>query len=180
MASGRGHERVNFTFLFVVLAGYGLAHHYNLTSEWGISQSVAASFTFAFLVGTLLLTPDLDLAESHVLAKKHWGVLSLLWIPYGYVFTHRGLSHSWILGPLTRLIYLSGLVGLIGVIIYMIIGYTTGRSSDITWDMSFDFESQPPLVWIGGIVGFYLSQWTHLLADGVLPWHGFKRIFCKR
>lgn len=175
MASGRGHERFNFTVLFIILAGYVLSEFYHTYSSWSIDRSFMASFTAAFVIGTLFITPDLDLAENQVLAKKNWGILGRIWIPYGYVFSHRGLSHAWFLGPLTRLIYLAGLVGLIFITTFIVTD-TTGFTLGITINAHFP----TPTVLLGGIIGFYVSQWTHLLADGVMPWHGIKRLFRKR
>ncbi|WP_157969066.1 DUF2227 family putative metal-binding protein [Thermus sediminis] len=56
------------------------------------------------VVGTLYLSPDLDLPDSR--PSRRWGPLSLLWEPYRALHLHRGASHSWVYGPLSRLLYL--------------------------------------------------------------------------
>jgi len=34
----------------------------------------------------------------------------------------------------------------------------------------------PPELWGFGLLGYYASQWLHLLADGIRPDHGLKRL----
>lgn len=61
-----------------------------------------------------LLTPDLDLSEAHPiylqrkLIQKYralgW-VLWAFWFPYAKLCHHRGMSHSWPLGTVIRIIY---------------------------------------------------------------------------
>ncbi len=129
---------------------------------WPISAVQAVGFTLGFFVGTFLLSPDLDLAEGHVSSKRAWGFLGFLWVPYGMMFSHRGLSHSWIVGPLTRLVYLGVIAGLVvGLWWYLLPGLRL-----------------PPLpyrlTWLEGVpllAGYYVSQWLHLIADGIRPDH---------
>ncbi|MGB9862004.1 MAG: DUF2227 family putative metal-binding protein, partial [Candidatus Bipolaricaulaceae bacterium] len=45
----------------------------------------------AYLLGSLFLSPDLDLWGSR--ATRRWGILRFLWRPYSFLFRHRGLSH---------------------------------------------------------------------------------------
>jgi uncharacterized metal-binding protein len=109
------------------------------------------AFALAYLAGTYLLSPDLDLAEKGVRAGRRWGVLRLLWRPYGWLFRHRGLSHTWVLGPLTRLAYLG-----------------------VDWDLRPPSWPKEALGW--GLLGYYLSQWLHLLADGIWPDHDLRQL----
>ena len=102
--SGRVHNAIN-TIAFVALSGvYGYA--YTRGGPRFDALEVAA-FGAAFFAGTFLLSPDLDLAEGHVSSKRAWGPLGFLWVPYGWVFSHRGTSHSWVVGPISRLLYLA-------------------------------------------------------------------------
>lgn len=63
-------------------------------------------FIITFVYTTLFMSPDMDLAY-----KIKWhslrGLLSLPFRSYARVFKHRGLSHSLLLGSLTRILWLS-------------------------------------------------------------------------
>lgn len=107
MPSGRVHEAINLTAL-------GLGSLAYLALGGSPERPEALAFALAYLAGTFLLSPDLDLAEKEVRSRRRWGLLGVLWRPYGWLFRHRGLSHTWVLGPLTRLGYLVGLLGLLG------------------------------------------------------------------
>jgi uncharacterized metal-binding protein len=60
--------------------------------------------TVSFIVGTLLLSPDLDLRQS--IPTKNWGILKVIWVGYHRMFKHRGKSHSLLFSCVTKLIYL--------------------------------------------------------------------------
>lgn len=161
MPSGRVHETINLGILGGLAGGYyGLREPLNLPA---VAEPAALSFTMAYLIGTFLITPDLDLAEQRVRAKGHWGVLGWLWVPYGLMFSHRGLSHSWLAGPLTRLIYLGVILGLIWLLLQAVAGYFQTPLPRLQGDL-------PPayLLW-SAVAGYYLSQWLHLAADGAWP-----------
>ena len=124
-----------------------------------------------------MLSPDLDLAEQNVDSKRNWGILGFLWVPYGMMFSHRGLSHTWIVGPLTRVLYLCLLLALpIWLLRQPILetklrGINRGIVHDLVLSLQHVFSSG----WLAGQVGlglalgFYVSQWLHLIADGVAP-----------
>lgn len=118
----------------------------------------------SYLVGTFLVTPDLDLANRSVRAKSNWGVFGWMWLPYGAVFRHRGLSHSWIVGPLTRIMYLI-ILGLALMELVSIAGGALG--------VELRFRTQLAGNWLpllyGTLVGYYVSQWLHLLVDHTGP-----------
>ena len=62
------------------------------------------TFIVTYVFSLFWLSPDLDLANSE--SMKRWGILRFVWIPYARIFRHRGVSHSILLGSLTRLLYL--------------------------------------------------------------------------
>ena len=103
MPSGKVHNAINTLSLLALSGGYSYAYSSHL---FKLEPGAVLTFAAAFVAGTFLLSPDLDLAEQHVSIKNNWGWLGFLWVPYGWVFSHRGISHSWIVGPLTRLVYL--------------------------------------------------------------------------
>lgn len=167
MPSGRVHNLINIAAYSILAAGVLVGSRQELLT---VTPAQAMNFTLGFVVGTFLLSPDLDLAEGQVDSKRHWGLLGILWVPYGMLFSHRGLSHTWILGPLTRLAYVAVLVTLfVGVLRYVAPSVTLPT---IPQPISLKFVL--PLV-----LGYYLSQWLHLIADGVRPDHGVKRGFKK-
>lgn len=163
MAAGRRHEAVNL----VVLGGLAAVWYWSaLNGRPLLPESVAplparVAFIVSYLVGTFLVTPDLDMGHVRVRARKHWGVLGVLWLPYGAVFRHRGLSHSWVIGPLTRLIYLL-MLALALLELFRLAGSWLGYA--------FEFRLSARGDWLpllgGSAAGYYVSQWLHLLLDG--------------
>ena len=63
--------------------------------------SPTAVAVIAYLVGTVWLSPDLDLVSQPYMA---WGPFKLIWWPYMKLVPHRGwLSHGPIVGTLARI-----------------------------------------------------------------------------
>ncbi len=161
MASGRTHDVINYSTLTAISGGYVFLH---LNTNISLPSESLASFVGGYLVGTLWITPDLDLAERteiNARVKKRWGKIGWLWKPYGKMFKHRGVSHTWFLGPMTRLIYLGILV--------IVIGYPT------LWGLAYfgiyvdlpRIEMSWEKIGVSTLFGYYFSQWLHLIADGV-------------
>ncbi|WP_117238026.1 metal-binding protein [Thermus sediminis] len=162
MPAGRVHEAINLTAL-------GLGGIAYLAYGGPLEDPRALAFALSYLTGTFLLSPDLDLAEKGVRAKRRWGVLGFLWRPYGWLFRHRGLSHTWILGPLTRLGYLFFLL-------FLLYGFFSGMAALLGASFALVLPPLPSGVLWWGLLGYYLSQWLHLLADGIYPDHDLKRL----
>lgn len=146
MPSGRTHELVNVLFL----AGFtGL-----LKAAGGDPTSPPfAAFAGGYLAGTFLITPDLDLAgKGNPRPLRRWGPLAPLWSPYGRLSAHRGLSHTWLAGPLLRLLYL-------GVLLSPALALFGVRLTE---------RGQEALLSLGppALLGYLASQWAHLLLDG--------------
>ncbi|UCH26370.1 MAG: metal-binding protein [Trueperaceae bacterium] len=166
MATGRTHETINLVALGALAAGYVIGTANGVATEFtaNISPQMRLVFGVSYLIGTFLVTPDLDLAEGHVRAKSNWGLLGLLWVPYGLIFRHRGLSHTWLVGPLTRLLYMV-MLGLVTCSLISALGPYLGYT--------FSIEAQLSRNWldlaVGALAGYYLSQWLHLIADGLWP-----------
>lgn len=157
--SGRVHEAINLSVLGLGIAGYMASK-----DQLEIPEPMAIAFVGSYLLGSLLITPDLDLAEQNVRAKGRWGLLGLFWVPYGWMFSHRGLSHTWVVGPLTRLLYL----GTIGILLFWLLEAILRY-----WGASLNLRpllQVPPqnILW-SLVAGYYVSQWMHLIADGVWP-----------
>ena len=164
MASGRTHDMINYSTLAVMAGGYIFL---KTSTDLSLPSESIAGFIGSYLVGTIWITPDLDLAskrEITVRVKKRWGKLGWLWEPYGNMFKHRGVSHTWLIGPMTRLIYLAILMVVIGYPLLWCLDYfgihINLPYSSVPWDK----------INIAALFGYYLSQWLHLIADGV-PMH---------
>ncbi len=172
MPSGRTHESINLLVYGVAAVAYVYTRQEGLTREFDtvLAPETLKTFSLSYLIGTFLVTPDLDLAENRMQARNNWGLLGTLWVPYGALFSHRGLSHSWLIGPLTRLLYLA-LLGLALSWAAAQVGPYFGYSFSFTANLT---QNWPELA-IGGLAGYYLSQWLHLLADGIRPDHGFRK-----
>ena len=169
MASGRVHETVNLVVFGAAAAAYTYAQARGYTARFDtlLAPETAALFTVSYLVGTFLVTPDLDLADNHVRAKRNWGLLGVLWVPYGELFSHRGLSHTWFVGPLTRLLYM--------VIVGFALSWVASAGLShfgYTLNIRAQWRENGLELSLGTLLGYYLSQWLHLIADGVKPDHG--------
>ncbi len=161
MPSGHVHNLINSS-VFALLAANGY-----ISTRAGIliplpSQMLA--FSGGFWVGTLLLSPDLDLATQRVNSKRNWGMWGWIWHPYGMMFTHRGLSHSYFFGPLTRVFYLGAILIPLGYLL-----------RPALWRIRSVWHLEPR-VWIALVLGYYVSQWLHLIADGIPFNHGWRRL----
>ncbi|MEW5818869.1 MAG: DUF2227 family putative metal-binding protein, partial [Cyanobacteriota bacterium] len=78
--------------------------------------SLASLLTLATILTAFYLGPDIDTASS---SYYRWGLLRWIWIPYRRIIAHRSiLSHSFILGPLIKLIYLSFILVLLLFILF--------------------------------------------------------------
>lgn len=110
------------------------------------------------LFGTLLVTPDLDMLHVRTEARRAWGRLGWIWLPLLAVSRHRGVSHSWLRGPLLRLAYLGAVLGALG--------WGLGR---LGVPLPARSPGWLPLTW--GLAGYLLAQWAHLVLDGIpLSW----------
>jgi hypothetical protein len=98
MASGRSHDRATW----LLALPFGL-----LCWPW-LGLAGVGVRGLSFLLGGLLLSPDLDTRSN---PTRRWGPLRLLWWPYRRGLAHRSLlSHSPLLGTAGRLAYLLGML----------------------------------------------------------------------
>ncbi|MBI1729422.1 metal-binding protein [Candidatus Acetothermia bacterium] len=145
MPSGKTHARFELIAL-PILAG---AYYYFLKPGW----MEITLFATAYLLTSLFLSPDLDLHKNS--ARRRWGVLGFIWAPYSTFFKHRGISHSLIIGPLTRLIYLSIVVGL--VLYGLKVAGVALPKAQVSW------VNEDLLLALAA--GIYLSNMMHVLLD---------------
>lgn len=110
----------------------------------------AVAFMGSGLISSLYLSPDLDLRDSR--PSRRWGLLSLLWEPYRLLHPHRGRSHTYLYGPLSRLAY-------VGLPLYLLLKGALPEMS----------LSLPASVWASLLSGYLLGQWAHLWQDRIKP-----------
>lgn len=157
MPSGKTHTRIDLLMLVLLIGGAAYFRE-PLSGAFGRDGLVeyGAIFVVAYLCGSFLLSPDMDLHTSNPM--KNWGLLRLLWRPYAGLFKHRGISHMPVVGTLTRLLYLLLLVyGIVAVVNVLF---------DLGWKMALrDLEwiDRSALIW--ALCGLCLPDLFHILAD---------------
>jgi len=96
------------------------------------------------------ITPDLDLSTSR--PSRRWGMLRLFWLPYTWLFPHRGLSHRPFLGAFTRVLYLAALAG---------VGLWALDSLGYRFQLNFPLGQG----WLSFFTGILIADLIHLLLD---------------
>jgi uncharacterized metal-binding protein len=161
LALGRTHELINL----LALPGF----LYFLPKEFYLPFSVG------YVLGTFLLSPDLDLKHSK--PSKRWKALKILWRPYQKKSKHRGISHIPLLGTFTRLLYIFLLITALYYLLYFLLSHY--------WQESTQKISQlNPLILVEELaykewtfytlLGIIASELTHISLD--LLWSFWKRI----
>lgn len=138
---GYKHTALNFA-VFAPLAAAGLLY--------GQAESVL-TFGAGFVIGTLFITPDLDLRYND--AARRWRGLKWVWAPYHRLSRHRGMSHTYVLGPISRLLYLGVWLAPLAYLLW---------PETVKWDVLLW-----PVLQVTG--GYVIAQWVHLMADGIWP-----------
>lgn len=156
MPSGKTHLRIELFLLplWGALFFFVAERSQLIPLNW----ELGAVFVGAYLFSSLLLSPDLDLRYNR--SRRRWGPLGFLWIPYTKIFKHRGVSHSLLLGTLTRLGYLSVLALLIAL----------GLRSLRLWTVSLDSLTAAPIdpQLVGVLIaGLWLPNIIHTLTDHI-------------
>lgn len=162
MPSGRTHDRITLWSLPLV-TGLSLS----VTASPSLTLWVAAGF----LVGGLMLGPDLDI---HSVQYKRWGWFRWIWLPYRGSMRHRSpLSHAPITGTMIRVIYLGcwlGLGCLVGLTLIneiFQVGWSWGEIADVFWRSLHRYRYQAFAV----LVGLELGACSHYIADWLVSTH---------
>jgi uncharacterized metal-binding protein len=131
----------------------------------------------SYLASGLLFSPDLDLRSS---PYRRWRGIRWVWLPYQRMVPHRSwISHSFMLGPLLRILYFAGIMSLLaliglGLLNLLVPVDPSGIMFQITSTISAWITAHP--VAIGyTVTGFVLGGAAHTLADVILT--GFRRRF---
>ena len=148
MSSYKGHCSFNILFALPALIA---------AQMYFFNPNPAFSFTFigAFVYTTFFMNPDLDLVHNIKLLSLR-GFFSLPFRAYSGVFKHRGISHSFFLGSLTRIAWLFGISFLLFILVFQT--FPSKTSFFLYWK-----QYKPFLLY--GFAGICLADWCHLLLD---------------
>ncbi len=153
MALGRTHDLANL----LALPGF----------LYFLPKELYVPFSLGYLVGTFLLSPDLDLPNSK--PTRRWGLLRCLWLPYQSISRHRGLSHVPFMGSFLRLLYFTGLLlflyfVLIGVVSVLDMGAALFLAAFNPFEFLRDIlRSEKSLYFVAGIL---CADIVHIVLDG--------------
>jgi uncharacterized metal-binding protein len=70
------------------------------------SINLLATFIICFIYATLFMNPDLDIANKIKLLSFR-GLLTFPFRTYSFIFRHRGISHTFLIGSITRILWLT-------------------------------------------------------------------------
>lgn len=120
-----------------------------------INQSLAplAIFSATFIYATFFMNPDLDLRHSFRLTSLR-GILTLPFLGYSRFFKHRGLSHHWLIGTCSRLVWLAILAGVIGFF-----------ACELRPEIMIKYFQDHYLELAYGCAGVFCADLSHLLTD---------------
>ena len=108
-------------------------------------------FIIGFFIGTVLLSPDIDLKSE---PARRCGIACT---PYRKIFSHRGISHHWLWGTVTRIIYVLVIIGLLTGLVFAL----KLPLPDITVVLKHPFE----LFMI--VLGLFISNLLHTVIDAI-------------
>lgn len=138
-------DAVHIIFNFIIFALISILH----VKYPVLSLAQYAIFTLFFIIGTLVLNPDLDTKSE---ASRRCGLLCK---PLRKITKHGGICHKWAIGTIVILIYVFVILA-IGVIIIFGID---GLISLIKQALSHKAEI------ISGAGGVFIANFLHLLLD---------------
>ncbi|WP_034388485.1 DUF2227 family putative metal-binding protein [Deinococcus sp. YIM 77859] len=155
MPSGDVHTAVNLGAL-AVLSAAGLL--------LSLPQDTLIAFGGGMLLSTLLITPDLDLAgHVRVRARRNWGLWGELWRPLSLFVRHRGVTHTFVRGPLLLLGYALAVMGVMLSVLRWLM-----RSSPL---LTLPWTGVSGQSVFAALAGYLVGYWLHVWLDGYRPWH---------
>lgn len=128
---------------------------YILMDFFSFPLKYTLAFSSSFLYATFFMSPDLDLAHQIKLFSLR-GILSFPFRSYAKVFKHRGISHRFLIGTLSRLIWLG--------LFFWIVSLLIGLSFLSQKEMFYLYHQYKPLI-LFGFFGFAVADICHLLLD---------------
>lgn len=122
---------------------------------WTPPTPLLIAFASAFCYSSCFMSPDLDLIHQIKVFSLR-GLLTLPFRFYSKIFKHRGLSHSFLFGTATRVLWLGGISLLLFYLLYQTI--PTERQF-----LSYFYEYKFFVLY--GLAGVVLADWCHLALD---------------
>jgi uncharacterized metal-binding protein len=101
------------------------------------------------------MSPDVDLAHQIRFFSLR-GFLTMPFRLYAKFFRHRGISHSFFLGSLTRILWLA----VFSIVIFFLVYQTFPNHKNF-----FTFAYKHRVFLIYSLSGICLADWCHLLLD---------------
>jgi uncharacterized metal-binding protein len=140
----------------------------------GLTPGETGIFAGAYLFSGLFFSPDLDL---HSTPYMRWGPLRVLWLPYQAVVRHRSwVSHSFLVGPLVRIVYFTLLLAGLALGGLLLLNLATPIDPTGTlWRVASQiggYLSRHPVASVCALLGFFGSGAAHVSADLIQT--GFK------
>jgi len=147
MSNYKTHSTFNTLFAFPLFL-FGLYYFFSPSTKNLII------FSSCFLYATFFMSPDMDLANKIKIFSIR-GFLSLPFRFYAWIFSHRGLSHSLLLGSLTRILWLVGL----GLLILFLMDMPMSKKQLLAF-----YQHNKPYI-LYGFAGIFTADVSHLFLD---------------
>lgn len=161
MPKGIVHDKIALLFSFpTLIAGFCLFKDLGL----------AITLTLSSIIYAFLLSPDLD---TKSFSYYRWSFLRFVWLPYRKLIPHRSrFSHSLLLAPFIKILYLSVItiliLGLIAVI-FSHFSVNTHLSIVKSYILS-NFKYFLPYI-SAVLMGFIWANAQHVIADTVFSYY---------
>ncbi|RMA97313.1 metal-binding protein [Hydrogenothermus marinus] len=149
MASGRTHEIINLVALPPIV--------------YYFSPYDFSFFVGGYLVGTFLLTPDIDIYHSKPVQR--WKFFKFIWKPYTKFSKHRGISHIPFYGSTIKIAYLFAIFLFLYFIIYWTANYFNIK---LPFVIKGENEIKALLLNIHTISFFFglvIAEFVHIVVD---------------
>jgi uncharacterized metal-binding protein len=127
----------------------------------------ASALVGSYLFSGLMFSPDLDVRSA---SYRRWGPVRWLWIPYRKLVPHRSwVSHSFIIGPILRVLYFITMLTIVAAAAILIVNLLTSIDSTGT----LRAITQAVAGWVAAnpdtfaylMLGLILGGTAHTLAD---------------
>lgn len=166
MANGKAHDRFNL----YIGAFLSFALYFEIFIPCPTKGLLG--FVIGWFVATFIFSPDTDLRP-----KDRTLFLKYLLFPYALLFKHRGISHSFFWGTLSRLLYTLVMGGIIIFVIhrmgYISFGVMNYYDFLISFVKNYDYGKE--------VYQFVTWLWIgHVLADGAHIFLDHTSSFLKR
>ena len=158
MPAGHTHLLIN-ALASITITGF---LHYSGTLP--ASHPDFTALCAGLIIGSVWITPDIDMKGVRTAPIKAWGIFGFIWAPLLSVSKHRGLSHTYLRGPTVRLLYISLILTSLWFLIQPALAELPIRT---TWTVPSSYHT--PHFISALLIGYYAAQWMHLIADGIRP-----------